>query len=77
MADLDTSSKRRSSVALWASWLPAPPSPTDTPGVLDAADREHAAWAYSGILAEEPGDLAVRHLEWRGAYNLWHRSWSG
>jgi hypothetical protein len=54
---LDTPSKRRSSVGVLASWLLAPPSPTDTAGVIDQADREHIAWTYSGILAAASGGV--------------------
>lgn len=53
---LDTSTKRRSSVGLWQVWQTAPPSPTDSPGALDTADRAHGAYSYSGIAAAEPGE---------------------
>ena len=52
---LDTSSKRRSSVGILSPWQVAPPSPTDSPGVIDAYDREQIAGTYSGILAAAPG----------------------
>jgi hypothetical protein len=48
MANLDTTSKRRSSVQVLAPWLLAPPAPD---GALAQADRQHIAWSYSGILA--------------------------
>jgi hypothetical protein len=48
MANLDTTSKRRSSVGLLSGWLLAPPKPD---GTLDAGDRQHIALSYSGILA--------------------------
>jgi hypothetical protein len=48
---VNTPSKRRSSVNLLSPWQGSPPSPTDTAGVIDQADREHIAWTYSGILA--------------------------
>ena len=51
---LNTSSKRRSSVGILSPWQTVPPSPLDTAGVIDQADREHIAWAYSGILALAP-----------------------
>lgn len=51
---LDTSSKRRSSVSVCQAWQPTPPSPTDSPGTIDRADREHSAFAYSGIAADAP-----------------------
>ena len=54
MPGLDTSSKRRSSVGLWSPWQTAPPSPTDSPGVIDADDREHIAGAYSGLVTAMP-----------------------
>lgn len=54
---LNTSSKRRSSVALWSPWQTAPPSPTDSPGAIDAGDREHTAWSYSGISAGLPAQI--------------------
>lgn len=48
MANLDTRKKRASSVRLGLAWLLAPPLPD---GTLDAGDRQHQAWSYSGILA--------------------------
>jgi hypothetical protein len=48
MADLDTASKRTSSVGLLLGWLLAPPIPD---GTLGAGDRQHVAWSYSGIAA--------------------------
>lgn len=51
---LDTPSKRRSSVGLLQAWQANAPSPTDSPGVIDRADREQIAWTYSGILAAHP-----------------------
>lgn len=65
---LNTSSKRRSSVALWAPWQAAPPSPTDSPGTIDAADREHSAGSYSGIAAGMTVPSAV-HLV--GMLSMW------
>ena len=62
---LNTSSKRRSSVALWAPWQTAPPSPTDTPGVIDADDSEHAAWSYSGLVAVAPEPPEESQMIWR------------
>lgn len=47
MADLDTASKRISSVGLMGSIL-ALPLPDAT---LGQGDRQHIAWSYSGILA--------------------------
>jgi hypothetical protein len=51
---LDTSSKRRSSVGLLQPWQANAPSPSDSPGVIDRADREQIAWTYSGIHAAHP-----------------------
>ena len=48
---LDSSSKRRSSVGIMTTWILTPPSPLDSPGVLDEADRGHGAQVYSGIEA--------------------------
>jgi hypothetical protein len=53
---LDSSSKRRSSVGLLSLWQTAPPSPGDTPTVIDQADRAHIAGAYSGIAAAESSE---------------------
>ena len=52
MADLDTRSKRASSVNVlkpYAADLILPD------GTIDQGDRQHSAWAYSGILAAAPG----------------------
>lgn len=48
MADLDTRSKRASSMQAYAPFIVAPPLPD---GSIGAADRQHAAWSFSGILA--------------------------
>jgi len=56
MADLDTTSKRRSSVAILIGFsLLAPPLPD---GTIDQGDRQHIAFSYSGILAGSPAVFA-------------------
>jgi len=57
MADLDTRSKRASSVQIRGPSMLAPPLPD---GALDQSDRQHIAWTYSGILAS--GIVAVGYL---------------
>lgn len=53
MADLDTRSKRASSVAIMCASVLAPPDPD---GTLDAGDRAHVAFSYSGIAATVTAD---------------------
>lgn len=48
MADLDSRSKRAASVQLLKPYALDLPLPD---GTIDAADRQHAAWDYSGIAA--------------------------
>ena len=48
MADLDTRSKRASSVAIFGPSTLAPVAPDAT---LSQGDRQHIAFSYSGILA--------------------------
>ena len=48
MADLDTRSKRASSVNLLSPWALDLVLPD---GTLNQGDRQHSAWDYSGILA--------------------------
>lgn len=49
---LDTRSKRASSVGMLLGFcVLAPPEPDGSVIVLSAADRKHAAWAYSGLSA--------------------------
>jgi hypothetical protein len=48
MADLDTRSKRSSSVQLVTPFLLAPVLPD---GTIDQGDRQQTAWTYSGIAA--------------------------
>ena len=48
MADLDTRSKRASSVQILMPWVLAPPAPD---GTIGAGDRQHIALSYSGISA--------------------------
>ncbi len=51
MANLDTRSKRASSVQVLSPWALAPPAPD---GLIDRADRQHIAWTYSGIDVSNP-----------------------
>lgn len=48
MANLDTTSKRRSSVQILSPYILAPLLPDSTIG---QGDRQHIAWSYSGILS--------------------------
>lgn len=48
MANLDTRSKRASSVGIALSFVLAPPLPD---GTIGQGDRQHIAVSYSGILA--------------------------
>jgi hypothetical protein len=48
VADLDTRSKRASSVGMLLGFFAAPPLPD---GTLGQGDRQHVGWSYSGILA--------------------------
>lgn len=49
MSDADSTSKRRSSVQALLTFAAAPPLPD---GTLDAGDRQHMAFSYSGVLAD-------------------------
>lgn len=51
MANLDTRSKRASSVAIMFASVLAPPLPD---AALDQGDRQHVAFSYSGIEAAAP-----------------------
>jgi len=62
---LDTSSKRRSSVSILQPWQATALAPTDSPGVVDAPDREHVAWSYSGILATGVVSTGAGPAFWR------------
>ena len=59
MPDLDTTSKRRSSVQVLASYNLAPPLPD---GTLDAGDRQHIAWTYALAAAAAPSATETRVL---------------
>ena len=48
MADLDTRSKRASSVNFWKPYILALVLPD---GAISQGDRQHSVWDYSGILA--------------------------
>ena len=48
MADLDTESKRRSGLRFRKPWVGILPKPD---GTISQADRQHAIFSYSGILA--------------------------
>jgi hypothetical protein len=48
VADLDTTSKRRSHLSLCKPWIAVLPEPT---GAIEAGDRQHLAYLYSGISA--------------------------
>ena len=50
MANLETRSKRASSIQALMPFMIAPPLPD---GTISQGDRQHIAWMYSGILATE------------------------
>jgi hypothetical protein len=55
MANLDTASKRTSSIGLLLVFLLTPPIPD---GTLAAGDRQHIGLSYSGILASGAAAIA-------------------
>lgn len=55
MADLDTTSKRRSGVQFLRPPFNTPPEPTLVLGDISQGDRQHIALMYSGIAAASPG----------------------
>lgn len=66
MADLDTRSKRASSVSVLSPWSLAPVLPD---GSFDVYDRQHIAWTYSGIsTAASVANLSplAGHIAWTG-----------
>jgi hypothetical protein len=52
MANLDTRSKRASSVNFWKPYVCALVLPD---GTINQGDRQHTAWTYSGLLAAAAG----------------------
>ena len=58
---VDTANKRASSVQLLAPWMLAPPFPD---GTLDQGDRQHIAWAFSGVLAGPPVGPTFDRNKW-------------
>ncbi len=62
MADLDTTSKRRSSVHLMQPPIIAFPEPTLVLGDINQADRQHLALMYSGILASGAAATVVKDV---------------
>ena len=60
MADLDTRSKRASSVQILQ---PGTLSPVLPDGTIGQGDRQHAAWSYSAINAAPPGGVTLMAME--------------
>jgi hypothetical protein len=60
MADLDTRSKRASSVQVLG---PATLTPVLPDGTIGQGDRQHIAWTYSGIAAAAPGGVTLMAME--------------
>jgi hypothetical protein len=60
MANLDTRSKRASSVNFEKSYAASMVLPDGTIGALD---RQHSAWSYSGVLASFPGGVTLMAME--------------
>jgi len=60
MADLDTRSKRASSVQVLA---PATLSLVLPDGTIGLGDRQHIAWSYSGIAAGAPPAATLMAME--------------
>lgn len=69
MADLDTTSKRRSGVQVLNPAFVTPPEPTLVLGDIDQGDRQHIALRYSGILAAGAATGAGRPLVNAGLVN--------
>lgn len=67
MANLDTRSKRASSVQIVATFNLAPPLPD---GTIAQADRQHIAWTYSGISAGTVVASTLRPMRTKN----WHRT---
>ena len=59
MADLDTTSKRRSSVQLMG---PGTSAQLLADGTIGQGDRQHIALMYSGILAAAAAGTAIRDV---------------
>lgn len=61
MADLDTTSKRRSSVGILLIFVVVPPLSDAT---IDVGDRQHIAVSYSGISSGTPvaATAGTRHM---------------
>jgi len=57
MADLDSQSKRASSVGILEPWILSPALPD---GAITQTDRQHIAWCYSGISTQEGGAFVSR-----------------
>jgi hypothetical protein len=60
MANLDTRSKRASSVQILTPTTLAPVAPD---GAMGQGDRQHVAWSYSGINAAAPGGVTLMAME--------------
>ena len=73
MANLDTRSKRASSVQILEWSTLAPPLPD---GTIDQGDEQHTAHAYSGILATPPAPVVEVPFPLLGADPHWGwRNW--
>ena len=70
MANLDTRSKRASSVQVLQPALLAPVLPD---GTIGQGDRQHTAHAYSGIAASAPGGVTLMAMERRTARRVFGR----
>lgn len=64
MANLDTRSKRASSVGILLVSMLAPPLPDATIGT---GDKQHIAWSYSGIAAATVVDQNADLVYWVGS----------
>lgn len=74
MANLDSRSKRSSSVGILLVSILAPPLPDGA--ITAVGDRQHIAWEYSGIEAGAPAVAAYEVVQWRGETNT-TESWLG
>lgn len=66
MADLDTRSKRSSSVGFWKPYVMTLPLPDNA---ISQGDRQQAVWDYSGITFSTTGaDRPIFRAMWRGMF---------